>query len=151
MHALCLRSAWIALALAAPGCWAGSASGQFEVSIVLLKPSLLPPVTPSARFQQALSQVAARRGDSCISESFSQAAQAAVRVTCSTGYFVSIEPLLGLPFLGTHGGAFRFRSGPSDGALRQSTGASPNDVGAAPFKTQQVDMSSGQSEMLVSF
>jgi hypothetical protein len=44
----------------------------------------------------------------CISSSLSQQTNALVKVTCQGGQFVSIEPREGRPFVGTHGGAFRF-------------------------------------------
>lgn len=48
----------------------------------------------------------------CVSESVAAASQALVNVVCSTGQYVSIEPLPGTPFVGTHGGAFRYSFGP---------------------------------------
>ncbi len=44
----------------------------------------------------------------CISSSLSQQTNALVKVTCQGNQFVSIEPRAGRPFVGTHGGAFRF-------------------------------------------
>jgi hypothetical protein len=44
----------------------------------------------------------------CISTALSQQANAIVKVTCTGENFVSIEPRPGSPFLGVHGGAWRF-------------------------------------------
>jgi hypothetical protein len=47
-------------------------------------------------------------GDFCVSQALSDATGAIVRVVCKSGHFVSIEPRPGSPFLGVHGGAFRY-------------------------------------------
>jgi hypothetical protein len=47
----------------------------------------------------------------CISASQSVQTNALVKVTCSGGQFVSIEPRDGRPFVGVHGGAYRFAFG----------------------------------------
>jgi hypothetical protein len=44
----------------------------------------------------------------CISEALSEETNALVNVTCNSGQFVSISPAANKPFVGTHGGAFRF-------------------------------------------
>jgi hypothetical protein len=44
----------------------------------------------------------------CISSTLSRQTNALVRVTCQGNQFVSIEPREGRPFVGTHGGAYRF-------------------------------------------
>ena len=44
----------------------------------------------------------------CISSSLGQQLNVLVKVTCQGNQFVSIEPRAGRPFVGTHGGAFRF-------------------------------------------
>jgi hypothetical protein len=85
---------------------AGTSAGLFSVSITLNNPGFVaPPMlgTPVG--------VATLRSGVCISETFSQQAQASVRVVCATGQFVSIAPWPGKPFLGTHGGAFRYSMG----------------------------------------
>ncbi len=48
------------------------------------------------------------RSGLCISEALSEETNALVSVTCSRGQFVNIAPAPDKPFLGTHGGAFRF-------------------------------------------
>jgi len=57
--------------------------------------------------------VTTANGGICTSQTFSDATNATVRVLCSTGQFVSIEPIPGRPFAGTHGGAYRYNFGPS--------------------------------------
>jgi hypothetical protein len=47
----------------------------------------------------------------CISTTLSQQTNALVKVTCQGGQFVSIEPREGRPFVGVHGGAYRFAFG----------------------------------------
>ncbi len=79
--------------LAAPTVWAGSASGLFSVNITLNNP------LPAAQ-------------DVCISETLSAQTNAVVQVVCSSGQFVRIDPDPAKPFLGTHGGAFRYHFGP---------------------------------------
>lgn len=72
---------------------AGAVSGSFAVGITLNNPS-----AP----QSAVGQ------DVCFSRSLSGLTRARVEVTCQSGSFVSIEAVPGLPFLGVHGGAFRY-------------------------------------------
>lgn len=76
-----------AVALASPVSFAGTASGVFNVNIRLNSSD---------------------GSGICISSSLSQQTNALVKVTCQGGQFVSIEPREGRPFVGTHGGAFRF-------------------------------------------
>jgi hypothetical protein len=65
---------------------AGIASGAFNVSVDL---------KPNA-------------SGLCISTSLSQQTNALVKVTCQGGQFVSIEQREGRPFVGVHGGAYRY-------------------------------------------
>jgi hypothetical protein len=44
----------------------------------------------------------------CYSKSLSEKTGASVQVVCDSGQFVSIEAVPGQPFLGVHGGAFRY-------------------------------------------
>jgi hypothetical protein len=87
--------ALVALLHGAPS-WAGAAAGSFAVGITLNNPS-----NPSA-------PQSAAGPDACFSRSLSGLTRARVEVTCSTGRFVSIDAVPGLPFLGVHGGAFRY-------------------------------------------
>jgi hypothetical protein len=79
--------------LAAPTVWAGSTSEAFNVNITLNDP------------------LSAAQGV-CISESLSAQTNAIVQVVCSSGQFVRIDPDPAKPFLGVHGGAFRYHFGP---------------------------------------
>lgn len=111
-------------------------------------------LTGSAAFQV---QVSLQRNSSiCISETQSAATNATVRVYCGTGQFVSIEPTPGRPFLGVHGGAFRFSFG---GGL---TGQVPSTAGGTALeliglgtvtalRVLDVRGQADQLEMLVSF
>jgi hypothetical protein len=91
----------IALALGALAAPSGAATvgAAFDVGITLTAPGGPPPtgVTPPGA-----------SSDFCVSQSLSDATGAIVRVVCTSGQFVSIEPRPGSPFLGVHGGAFRF-------------------------------------------
>jgi hypothetical protein len=87
----------------------------------------------------------------------SQSTNAQVRVVCSTGQFVSIEPTPGAPFAGTHGGAYRYAFGPGESSAPALVGLS--NFGAARFGSGTVTAvrilnlidSGGPLEMLVSF
>jgi hypothetical protein len=93
--------ALVALLNGAPS-WAGAAAGSFAVGITLNNPS-----SPSSSSNPSVAQPAAGQ-DVCFSRSLSGLTRARVEVTCSTGRFVSIDAVPGLPFLGVHGGAFRY-------------------------------------------
>lgn len=98
-----MRHIAIAMALGAalwvPSAPAGAAAGSFDVIINLSNPGAVPPpgVPP-----------AAATADLCVSQALSDATGAVVKVVCRSGQFVSIEPRPGSPFLGVHGGAFRY-------------------------------------------
>lgn len=49
----------------------------------------------------------------CVSSTLSAQTNALVKVVCGSDQFVSIEPLPGKPFLGTHGGANRYVFAPN--------------------------------------
>lgn len=87
------RAGALLAALSAPAAWAGEASGSFNVSITLNDP------------------LTAAQGV-CISETLSAQTNAVVQEVCSSGQFVSIDPDPAKPFLGVHGGAFRYHFGP---------------------------------------
>jgi hypothetical protein len=93
----------MALLTGAPS-WAGSGAQNFTVSITLSQPgggSAVTPVPPQP------SQPPQRAGV-CYSRSLSVQTGASVQVVCDSGQFVSIEAVPGQPFLGVHGGAFRY-------------------------------------------
>lgn len=90
----------------------------------------------------------------CTSQTLSQATNAIVRVVCGTGQFVSIEANPAKPFLGVHGGAYRFSFGP--GLPRPADGydgISPY-IGAGTVTAMRilnVNGKLGPIELLVSF
>ncbi len=71
------------LLLLASSCWAGTVNGAFVVKL------------------DGINGI-------CLSSTLSEQANAMVKVTCRGHQFVSIEPRPGRPFIGVHGGAFRF-------------------------------------------
>ncbi len=79
----CLLGAW------AVSADAGTARSTFPVNITLGNPAVA-----GSGF--------------CTSQTASQATNAIVTVTCAGNQFVSIAPRTGIPFAGTHGGAFRY-------------------------------------------
>lgn len=87
-------------ALAAPG-GAATTGATFDVNISLSAPGTPPPSGGGG-------SAAAGTADFCVSQSLSDATGAIVRVVCKSGQFVSIEARPGSPFLGVHGGAFRY-------------------------------------------
>jgi len=94
--------ALMALLAGAPS-WAGSTDKSVTVGITLSQPvgagvtSVPPqPAQPS------------QRAGVCYSRSLSEKTGASVQVVCDSGQFVSIEAVPGQPFLGVHGGAFRY-------------------------------------------
>lgn len=87
-----LTLALMALLHGAPS-WAGASAGSFAVGITLNNPSAPQPVGGV---------------DVCFSRSLSELTRASVEVSCPSGRFVSIEAVPGRPFLGVHGGAFRY-------------------------------------------
>jgi hypothetical protein len=97
-------TALMALLTGAPS-WAGSADKSVAVSIMLSQPGGgsggVTPVPPQP------SQPPQRAGV-CYSRSLSEQTGASVQVVCDSGQFVSIEAVPGQPFLGVHGGAFRY-------------------------------------------
>jgi hypothetical protein len=78
--------AWILVGGLATASSAATTSGSFNVTVRLNEPV----------------------NGVCISTSLSSVTNALVRVTCEGNQFVSIEPRPGRPFIGTHGGAYRF-------------------------------------------
>ena len=94
--------AMMALLAGAPS-WAGSDAKNVTVGITLSQPggSGVTPVPPQP------SQPSQRAGV-CYSRSLSEKTGASVQVVCDSGQFVSIEAVPGQPFLGVHGGAFRY-------------------------------------------
>ncbi len=74
-----------------------STSASFRVTIQLAVPSS-PAAEPASR---------------CETQTFTSAPNALVRVVCNNGRFVSIAPDPRKPFVGSHGGAYRFHLQPN--------------------------------------
>ncbi|RYH15343.1 MAG: hypothetical protein EON54_28770 [Alcaligenaceae bacterium] len=76
---------WLVMACSPWAAWSGTATSRFEVKLEL------------------------QYREKCVSETLGQQTNAVVQVVCgSGGNFVTIDPAPGKPFLGTHGGAFRY-------------------------------------------
>jgi len=95
--------ALMALLAGAPS-WAGSTDKSVTVGITLSQPGAVgaTSVSPQSQPQQP------QRAGVCYSRSLSEKTGASVQVVCDSGQFVSIEAVPGQPFLGVHGGAFRY-------------------------------------------
>jgi hypothetical protein len=93
--------ALMALLAGAPS-WAGSTDKSVTVGITLSQP-----VTAGVT-SVAPSPAQPQRAGVCYSRSLSEKTGASVQVVCDSGQFVSIEAVPGQPFLGVHGGAFRY-------------------------------------------
>lgn len=131
-------------ALVAGGAQAGAAVGNFDVRI-----NLMVPASPAS----GLGQVPANHGF-CTSESLSAQAQATVTVVCQTGQFVSIKPMPGKPFVGTHGGAWRYVFGRGTGAMAPPDSLFNPYIGTGTVTSLRVLDIAGQEgilEFLVSF
>ena len=93
--------ALMALLAGAPS-WAGSTDKSVTVGITLSQPVTAGVTSvPSSPAQP-------QRAGVCYSRSLSEKTGASVQVVCDSGQFVSIEAVPGQPFLGVHGGAFRY-------------------------------------------
>jgi hypothetical protein len=106
---------------------ASSATASFPVSITLSNPSAggVPPM------------VNVPANATCVNQALSHAAHATVTVVCSTNQFVSIAPLPGAPYIGTHGGALRYALTP--GKPLQPDGDLAWQVGTGTVTTLQVE------------
>lgn len=116
-------------------CFAGQASSSFNVQIALNQPG------------------SGSQAGICVSQTLSEQTNALVKVVCSSGQFVSIVPRPGKPFLGLHGGAFRYTYGGghlptspnSNGGFHPGTGT------VTALRIYNATGSDGPLEMLVSF
>jgi hypothetical protein len=113
--------------------------------------------TASAEFLVAVRLAPAAHSGICVSEPLSEQTHAVFEVTCSSGHFVSLSPQPGRPFVGTHGGAFRFLALPRSRGALPSPFLAPNLVADALPEVAMLRVSSsrstfdGQVEVLVSF
>ena len=115
---------------------AGASSGTFTVEIKLINSG------------------GADANGTCVSQSLSEQTNALVQVVCQTGQFVSIAPLPGKAFLGTHGGAFRYTLGAGRLSTTQLSGEASPYMGAGTVTALRIYNANGADgplEMLVSF
>ncbi len=90
----------------------------------------------------------------CLSESLSQSTGAAVHVVCESSQFVSIDPQPGRPFLGSHGGAFRYFFGSGEALAAKYSGTPNPFIGAGTvteLRIYSADGPDGPLEVLISF
>jgi hypothetical protein len=125
---------------AAFACVAGSASGTFGVNISLS--------TGGSSSSQG-----GNSSGLCISQSLTEQNNAVVRVVCQSGQFVSISPIPGGRFAGSHGGAYSFYFGSSYRAVNVAGyGEFAHGAGSVTsFRVFGVTESEGRLDMLVVF
>ena len=134
------------MALMVNFCAAATSTGSFSVGITLTQASGVTPRAGEGGGSTIASGV-------CVSEILSERTNSLVRVVCGTGQFVSITPFPGKPFLGTHGGAFRYTLGMGNvnPAMANSTTAFSGSGTATALRIYNANGSDGPLEMLVSF
>lgn len=138
------------LGLFSAACLAGSTPGEFSVSITLVSANTAG--TP-ANYAVAVRPLL-QSGGCIISQTLSEQTNAVVRVACRTGQFVSIAPQPGKPFLGAHGGAFRYHLGGAGLLAKAASGGADPYVGLGTVTALRIFSSGGSDEpveMLVSF
>ena len=119
-------------------CSAGSAGRAFGVDIILNTGA------PDAGGGPA---------GTCINETLSEQNGATVRVACASGQFVSISPVPGAPFVGTHGGAYSYHFGST---LRAGNAAGVGEFAhgagsTASFRVFGVTEADGRLDLLISY
>ncbi len=90
----------------------------------------------------------------CLSETLSERTGAAVHVVCESSQFVSIDPRPGRPYLGVHGGAYRYFLGQGNGFDSNYAGIANPFIGAGTvteFRVLSADTADGPLEILISF
>lgn len=119
-------------------CAAGSNGGLFGVNI-----SLSTGADPSAGNPAGV----------CTSQTLSEQNGATVRVVCETGQFVSITPIPGGRFVGTHGGAYSYLFGSGlRGVNIAGYGEFAHGAGSiASYRIFGVTEVDGRLDLLVSF
>jgi hypothetical protein len=125
---------------AASACMAGSAGGTFGVNISLNGGGSGP-------------STGGNSSGVCISQSLTEQNNAVVRVVCQSGQFVSITPIPGARFVGSHGGAYSFYFGSSYRSVNVAGyGEFAHGAGSvAAFRVFGVTESEGRLDMLVVF
>lgn len=148
-----VMSLWAGIAVA------GTSSGLFTVTIRLNNPNAIQPA-PATGASAAIAPAPVTGGsvavasDVCVSQTLSEQTNSLVQIVCKTGQFVSITPLPGKPFLGTHGGAFRYSfSGNrlAGGSMFDANGASIGAGTVTALRIYNANGTDGPLEMLVSF
>lgn len=145
---------------------AGTSSGSFTVTIRLNNPDAVQPAPTAAGSTAVAAGTAAVTpapvtggkvavaSDVCVSQTLSEQTNSLVQVVCKTGQFVSITPLPGKPFLGTHGGAFRYSVNANNvsGLTMFNAAGVNNGAGTVTaLRIYNANGSDGPLEMLVSF
>lgn len=90
----------------------------------------------------------------CVSSTLSAQTNALVKVVCGSDQFVSIEPVQGKPFLGTHGGAYRYVFAPNTVIPYSLLGESDPHIGSGTVTSLRVlnlNALHDRLELLVSF
>ena len=118
-------------------CVAGNDSASFNVKITLHRPGGSSSNAPGV----------------CTSQSLSMENGAHVRVVCESGQFVSISPIPGLDFVGTHGGAYSYYFGSTlSGINVAGYGEFAHGAGSiASYRIFGVTEVDGRLDLLVSF
>jgi hypothetical protein len=125
---------------AAFACFAGSTSSTFSVNISLYSGG-------------SNSSSGSNGSGVCISQSLTEQNNAVVRVVCDSGQFVSISPIPGGRFVGSHGGAYAFYFGSSYRSVNiAGFGEFAHGAGSvAAYRVFGVTESEGRLDMLVVF
>jgi hypothetical protein len=108
--------------------------------------------TTAGSFNVNISMLA--RPGLCLNESLSESTGAAVHVVCESSQFVRIDPRPGRPFLGVHGGAFRYLLGSGNSLGSLYSGTPSPFIGAGTVTEMRIfsaDNPDGPLEILISF
>lgn len=127
---------FLAVLTAASSCIAGNASGTFTINIALNTGA-----SPSSA------------NGVCVSQTLSEENGATVKIACDSGQFVSISPVPGGRFVGTHGGAYGYYFTHAFQATDVAgTGEFANGAGStAAFRVLGISESERNFDLLVSF
>ena len=116
-------------------CLAGNTSGAFSVTVSVTVAGGSPTLPAGV----------------CVSQSLSLESGAIVTVVCDSGQFVSISPVPGARFVGTHGGAYTYSFGTVGGTSASSGDFTGGTGSIASFRVFGVTESEGRLDLLVSF
>ncbi len=110
--------------------------------------------TANATFNVNITLNTPPQADVCVSSTLSAQTNALVKVVCRSNQFVSIEPLQGTPFVGTHGGAYRYIFAPNTVVPYALLGDSDPHIGSGTITSLRVfnlNALHDRLELLVSF